>query len=774
MKGFFAYPANPHEIATTIKVAIEEARRFHAVSEIVGWAELDVAGHFIATEVLRSIDQADFLIADITALNFNVTYEVGYAIGRGKRIVIVRNEAYAKAQDEKIRRLGIYDTLGYRGYQNSIELASIIRSVIDVEPLIRESVIDRNQPLYITKTRYQSDYAIRIAARIKKSGLGYRSFDPTEQPRLSALDAISQVNRSIGVLVHFIPSAVDDSEIHNLRCAFIAGLADGMNKAVSFLQEGHDPVPLDYRDFVEIVTHPSKIDEAIADLAGEVVSRFSDPHEEISTGDSPILEKVHFGASSAENEISDLADYYLATDEFRRALQGEARLVVGRKGSGKSAIFFRVRDKVSSSRRNVVLDLKPDGYQLVKLKDRVLKAMDKGTQEHTITAFWHCVLMLEVARSALHLDKTTHRLDDGLYGTYLQLDEKYKEYGYDSGQGDFAERISSLIYRIEARFRPDESRELIELSTPEVTKLIYDNDVKKISDALVEHLKKKESLWILFDNIDKGWTPTGIDSSDILTLRALLEASRKLQRSLLSEGIQARFLVFLRNDVYELLIDQTADRGKEQKVVVDWRDTDALKQLVALRIGTSLGDSKCNLDELWPKIAVSHVHGENSYQYIVDRCLMRPRYLLDLLKHARGRALTMRREKMTEDDIDKAVEFFSTDVVQDTNLELRDVFPSHDGILYAFIGAKSSLAIDDVKLILMLFNIEDSLISRVISLLLWYGFLGVQDEERESQYIYNRGYNNKLFEAYVHARIDLGAPLVINPAFWDGLDIQSV
>src|SRR3546814_10782917 len=97
-------------------------------------------------------------------------------------------------------------------------------------------------------------------------------------------------------------------------------------------------------------------------------------------------------------------------------------------------------------------------------------------------------------------------------------------------------------------------------------------DVKKLSDAIVDHLKRKGALWILFDNIDKGWTPTGIDASDILTLKALLEASRKLQRSLTADGVEARSLFFLRNDVYELLLDRTADRGKEQKVLVGWRD----------------------------------------------------------------------------------------------------------------------------------------------------------------------------------------------------------
>ena len=772
MKGFFAYSSKLPQIAETIRTAVEDARRFHAVTELVEWSELDIAGRFIATEVLRSIEQADFLIADITSLNFNVTYEVGYAIGRGKKIVIVRNEAYAKAEDEKIKRLGIYDTLGYTNYQNYRELSAAIKTVRDVQPLLRDVSLDRSQPLYVTRTRFLSDYAIRISARLKKTGLGYRSFDPREQLRLSALDAISQVARSIGVLVHFVPSAIDDAEIHNLRSAFIAGLADGLDKAVSFLQEGSDPVPLDYRDFVTSITHPAQIDEAIADLAGEIVGRFASAKEESSVVDSTLLERVHFGASSAENEISDLAEYYLATDEFRRALQGEARLVVGRKGSGKSAVFFRVRDKISSSRANVVLDLKPDGYQLVKLKDRVLKAMDKGTQEHTISAFWHCVLLLEVSRAALQLDKSTHRLDDTIYRSYMQLDEKYKEYGYDSGQGDFAERISSLIYRIESRFRPSDQG-LVELSAPEVTGLIYDNDIKKLSDALVAHLQGKGSLWILFDNIDKGWTPTGIDASDVMTLRALLEAMRKLQRSLTAQEIETRCLVFLRNDVYELLLDQTADRGKEQKVLVDWRDPDALKQLVALRVSASLSVGETDLDKLWPRIAVSHVHGENSYQYMVDRCLMRPRYLLDILKHARGSALTLRREKITEDDIDKAVAFFSTDVVQDTNLELRDIYPAYDGLLYAFIGAKSLLSLEDAKLLLMLYQVEEAAVESIISLLMWYGFLGVQDEEHEHQYIYNRSYNNKLFEAYARSRLAAGAALTVNPAFWDGLDIRK-
>lgn len=771
MRGFFAYPAAVPSIET-IRSSIAELKQFHAVTEITGWEELDIPGRFISEQIVKEIENNDFFIADITKLNFNVTYEIGYAIGRGKRIVLVRNEGFLNLADALIKQIGIFDTIGYETYQNQRELISKIKLSRDRHALTREIQIDRDQPIYVTKTRTQSDYAIRIAARLKKTGLGYRSFDPNEQPRLSALDAISQVQKSIGVLVHFIPSGMDDAFVHNLRCAFISGLAEGLDKHRLLLQESYDPVPIDYRDFVTVVLHPTKIDEAIADFAGEVVADRTDSPREPVLKDGSLLERVHFGASSAENEISDLPEYYLVTDEFRRALRGEVRLVVGRKGTGKSAVFFRVRDKVSSTRQNVVLDLKPDGYQLIKFKDRVLAAMNRGTQEHTITAFWHSVLLLEIARAALALDRDTHRRDDDIYAAYRQLHDKYKEYGYDSGQGDFAERIQSLVYRIESRFASYEGGSDVALSSPEVTALIYDRDITKLNDALVDFLSKKESLWVLFDNIDKGWTPTGIDDLDILTLKALLESSRKIQRGLGQHGIDAKVLIFIRNDVYELLVNQMADRGKEQKVLVDWRDPDALRELIFLRVSASLPDlHDIGFKELWGRMAVSHVNGEDSYQYIVDRCLMRPRYLIEFLKYARGCALTLGHERMSEEDILKAEGVFSTDVVQDTNLELRDVFPQYEGLLYAFIGATSECSLEDIRVRLVILGVEEKDTEHVIRLLLWYGFIGIQDDSRDPKYIYDKNYHLAVFEAFFKARREV-SPVLIHPAFWRGLDIS--
>jgi hypothetical protein len=85
------------------------------------------------------------------------------------------------------------------------------------------------------------------------------------------------------------------------------------------------------------------------------------------------LDNLTLGDPMAENEVQKLATYYLRTDQFNRAVRGEVNLVVGRKGSGKTALFFQVCGHVERDRDSVVLDLKPEGYQLIKLKREMLE-----------------------------------------------------------------------------------------------------------------------------------------------------------------------------------------------------------------------------------------------------------------------------------------------------------------------------------------------------------------------------------------------------------------
>ena len=121
-----------------------------------------------------------------------------------------------------------------------------------------------------------------------------------------------------------------------------------------------------------------------------VFESFQSSQLAVVTHPSSFLTQLTLGASSAENEFQELGKYYLETDEFRQAFRGEIQIVLGRKGSGKTALFFQLRDRIRPNKNNVVLDLKPEGFQLIKFKEQVLDYLEQGTREHTITAFSKC------------------------------------------------------------------------------------------------------------------------------------------------------------------------------------------------------------------------------------------------------------------------------------------------------------------------------------------------------------------------------------------------
>jgi hypothetical protein len=287
---------------------------------------------------------------DITTLNFNVTYEIGYAIGKGKRILLTKNKSIS-FDGVRIEDVGIFDTIGYQEYQNSSELQEFINNAEKLKPLETVGRLNRKAPVYLLDTPFKTDWSGRIVSRIKKAGYIFRNFDPNEQPRLSAYDAISQVSESYGVVVPLLSSTSAGYEIHNLRAAFIAGLADGMSKALCIIQNGDDPVPLDYRDFVSVSYHPEDVNEIIAEFASNVAKAFQDSDDDKRIPERSFLKSLNLGATSAENEMRDLYSYYLETDQYLKALRGEAHLVVGRKGSGKSAIFLQIRDREREKNR---------------------------------------------------------------------------------------------------------------------------------------------------------------------------------------------------------------------------------------------------------------------------------------------------------------------------------------------------------------------------------------------------------------------------------------
>ena len=199
------------------------------------------------------------------------------------------------------------------------------------------------------------------------------------------------------------------------------------------------------------------------------------------------LEKIDLGDLAAENEIVSLRSYFVPTAQYNEAKRGHARLVVGRKGAGKTAIFYGIRSAYKPSRSNVVLDLKPEGHQFTKLREAILQHLPPGLQQHVLTAFWNYLLLMEIAHKVVQDEVGQSYRDVRLRPAFDNVRNAYCTYrSGETEQGDFSELLLALVDEIAGR-RSSMRREL---NTEGVTELVYSRDIRELSESLTEYLMR--------------------------------------------------------------------------------------------------------------------------------------------------------------------------------------------------------------------------------------------------------------------------------------------
>lgn len=284
-------------------------------------------------------------------------------------------------------------------------------------------------------------------------------------------------------------------------------------------------------------------------------------------------------------------------------------------------------------------------------------------------------------------------------------------------------------------------------------------------------MRHKGVLWLLFDNVDKGWPSTGLTHTDLIVIRSLIDAARKIEREFGKYDVAVNTIVFLRNDVYELLVQETSDRGKEGNVMLDWTDRDLLGEIVRLRIVANGLDTNLSVDNAWNSICIPHYQGEKSLDYLIDRSLMRPRFLLNLVNHCKASAVNLKHARIEEADIDKGLAAFSVDVLTDVEFEMNDIAPGAGDSLYAFIDANTVLSLEEINDLLGRCGIAEEKIQNVLNLLLWYGFLGVQVGLEDTRYIYDFSYSMRMLNGFLRTRP--GYYYAVNPAFFKALSVTK-
>lgn len=764
---FFAYAAEPRELGELIESACEIANRFDNGIEYITWKQNDIVGLDLIEPIRENIEASEYFIADISTFNHNVIYEIGYAIGLGKRVILVRSSK-SSVSLEDLNRVGIFDTLGYVQYVSDMDLATKITAIPSKHVI--ETNFEKNftQPLYLVACAKPNEVSQRISSRLKKTKLQFRSFMPTEDIRLSANSAVENVSSSLGVVLEWRKEHEDTEVRHNLRTSFCAGLAHALRIETIIFCPPQSVIPLDFRNSTFPVVRVEDIDDGIAGFVPGVNEAFQQGRRSPAKKTSR-LSDISLGDPAAENELGDISRYFLRSATYAAAIKGNVRTIVGRKGSGKTALWARIRTYLSGAGKIVIVDLKPEGYQLVRLREEVLEHLTFGQKLHLATAFWEYLLMLEIATKIIDADRKIHTRNPRLTEAYQDLAELVSDYN-DLGDTDFSERLHKLSVELASDLSSDRNFMTGKFNGAELTNKIYSVDIKTLKDVLFSYLREKDGVWILFDNLDRGWPVHGLEEVDFVILRSLIDAARKLERSFAKEEILLRSVVFIRDDIYTELVARTSDFGKEQPQRIDWRDGDQLRELIRLRLADNEGFASDDFEEAWGKIFCPHYRGVETSQYLIERSMMRPRNLLNLINHCRSVAINMQHQIIEERDIEKGADAFSTDLLVELSREMEDVVPKHAKILWDFVRSPQRMGRAELLAILVGAGVEEREIERVVERLMYYGFIGIVIDE-EDMFIYDFNYEINLLLATIR-KMAGDVRFSIHPAFRDSLSLR--
>jgi hypothetical protein len=237
-----------------------------------------------------------------------------------------------------------------------------------------------------------------------------------------------------------------------------------------------------------------------------------------------------------------------------------------------------------------------------------------------------------------------------------------------------------------------------------------------------------------------------------------------------ARGVDLKCLVFLRSDIHEQLERETPDKGKDTVIRLDWEDPAVFEKIIERRIQTSTGLSG-GFRDLWPQVCVPLVGTQDSFGYIVDRTMMRPRDLLQFLHRAVDAAINRGHSRVLEEDLLHAERGYSEDMLLATTFEIQDTNPDLGDVLYAYQSCPEIISVDEAKLRLLYGNVPEERAEAAIELLIWYGFFGIQASTFPDVRFAHSVQGN--LRRLLHP-LEMGdASLVIHPAFHSALNVET-
>jgi hypothetical protein len=347
--GFFAYSSNPSYSGEFVEEAIKTINS-KGVTKIQSWIDLGANGKFVIKQILVAIEKADYFCADLTGMGDNVLFELGFAISKRKPCFIILDTSHSESI-KRHKEFNLLSSVGYSPYSNTNGIIAAFHnnkpfeSTSDLISTIPISVKSNEKVLFYLKGQVDTNYSQEILNQIENEKLPYTLDDPVESKSQPLSWYLTELKSTPALLAEFSSMQRFGHELHNSKCSFIAGMAVGLDLKLLMVAEKPYPTDFDYQEYLRKYENRQTCREVVSPF----LSRLKDdiahllfkkrPSDTIIKERSS-LQKVNFGEYIAEHENENLYDYFVETSHYDNLIKSEHNIVIGRKGTGKTATFY--------------------------------------------------------------------------------------------------------------------------------------------------------------------------------------------------------------------------------------------------------------------------------------------------------------------------------------------------------------------------------------------------------------------------------------------------
>jgi hypothetical protein len=732
---FFAYPSQPETSADAIKGVIQSIRDRSSLGvTVTDWRDLPIEGGIVFCEICKAIQQSSCVVLNITNANFNVLFEYGFALGSGKSLYPMVEEGI-DTDKRTYSEIETLTTLGYAHFTNSAALFKRMlkkmpwskKSPFNLPSRLGEEPTSEATGLLYVKSTHNNEPSLRISEYLSLQPIEVIIDDPSETPFQSFFWYLNRIRKAYAVLINLGSPNMLNVKQHWAKCALVAGMSLALGRRILMIGENILFKPIDYRELIRIYKNASSAEKIVSEFLSPIIEavRLSREYSTLYSitqfgGAQNVLNSIDLGEYIAENERQGLNTYFIETPEFSDAFTPQFKVYVGRKGTGKTANYYMILSRLLQDKRNIVCQIKPKEYELNELLQFIKTELDVAKKGYLLESLWKFMLYSEILKTAF--TRISEKPIQAVGGPAERAILEYVTDKADLYDKSFTSRLVETV-RLLCRNAP-------EPSNVAVSEILHTKEIAKIHKMVCEYMSKNvASFAVVIDGLDSNWR-MGEDykiMADILL--SLIGAARDMWRACKDDidkiraTIKVSVLIFLRGDVFRVVLARAREPDKLIYTQIYWPNVDSLLKVIEKRIVTSLGKTEGEVFK-WQDYLEPGFTLKTMKEILENNILLRPRDIICYFQNAIYQARSRGTKYVTKRDFSSAMRDYSEYALRSLAAESQPYIPDMTDLLFEFAERPALMTRDELHNTLLASHIEQTDFSKTINFLFESNFLG--------------------------------------------------